>query len=229
MIYSPTPVDVAEVSDARQRLLVATERLMLRGGLHVVSLRRIAAEAGSHPALVAYYFGSLPGLLRALAHANLDVMLNARAQMLATAWAQPEPSQRLAEVLQAYVQPLLYASAYCHDCPASGVIRALINSEDAALREGIVARISQSVKDTVVMLAPLLPHIDQASLLLRLRMLTGASTYLIPRLDELGLFDIDQRPVVDRQASAERAYQELLVFAHGALQAPPLAPASPGA
>jgi AcrR family transcriptional regulator len=220
MIFSQTPVDVTEVSDAQQRLLIATERLMLRGGLHTVSLRRIAAEAGAHPALVAYYFGSLPGLLKVLAHANLDVMLNARTQMLATAQVQPDLQQRLAEVLQAYVQPLLYASAYCHDSPASGVIRALINSEDAALREGMVARISQSVKETVGVLAPLLPHIDQTSLLLRLRMLTGAANYLIPRVDELGLFDIDKRPVVDQQASAERAYQELLVFAHGALQAP---------
>lgn len=217
MPFVQDAVDLTSVSDARQRLLIAAERLLLRGGLQVVSLRRIAAEASAHPALVSYYFGNLPGLLRDLADVNLDLQLEARAQMLQAAAEMPDPTQRLAAVIDAYVRPMLYASAYCQERPASAVIRELINSEDLALRQAIVARISQSIQDTTAMLAPLLPQLTKTSLVLRLRMLTGASIYLVPQLDELGLFDVDKRV----HPSAERAYQELLIFAHGALLVPP--------
>lgn len=209
-------VDMRAVPDARQRLLIAAERLLLRGGLQSVSLRRIAAEAHAHPALVSYYFGGLTGLLRDLADSNLDLQLQARAQMLRAAADVPEAKQRLAAVIDAYVRPMLYASAYCQECPASAVIRELINSQDTDLRQAMVARISESIQDSTTVLAPLLPQLDTASLVLRLRMLTGASIYLVPQLDELGLFDVAPQD----HPAAERSYLELLIFAHGALQAP---------
>lgn len=213
MKHATPSVDVTQVDDARTRLLIAAERLILRGGLAAVSLRKIAQEAGAHPALVAYYFGNLPGLLTELANANQDVTLLARSQMLAAAANVVGAGPRLAAGIEAYVSPILYASAYCKDRPASSVVRELISGGDAALRQNMVQRINHNVNESANFLLPLLPHLSKSSLVLRLRLLTGAAIYLLPQISDLGLFHVEQQAPM----SAERAYQELLVFARGAL------------
>lgn len=209
-------VDVASVAEARMRLLIAAERLLVRGGLPAVSLRRIASEASAHPALIAYYFGSLPGLLKALAEANMDVMLASRAELLAQAQALPDDARRLDRLIDAYVRPFLCASAFGQDERASAVVRNLFNGEDANLRECMVERIGQDIKVAAQTIGPYLPHLSKTALMLRLRLLTGAAVYMLPKIDELGIFNVDKRI----HPSVEQVYQELLVFARGALLAP---------
>jgi len=58
--------------DTRTRILEATNRLIGQHGFDGTSIRDIARESGTNPALVYYYFGSKDGLFTALANDNAD-------------------------------------------------------------------------------------------------------------------------------------------------------------
>lgn len=58
--------------DARTRILEAANLLVGRDGFDGTSIRDIARESNTNPALVYYYFGSKDGLFTALANQNAD-------------------------------------------------------------------------------------------------------------------------------------------------------------
>jgi AcrR family transcriptional regulator len=71
-------------SASAQRLVVAAERLFAERGIDGVSLRQIAAEAGSgNNSAVHYHFGSKHGLIRAIFHHRLRQIISER-QLLAS-------------------------------------------------------------------------------------------------------------------------------------------------
>jgi AcrR family transcriptional regulator len=74
--------------DLKQRLLLAAERLYSTRGMQSVSLRQIAAEAGSsNNSAVQYYFGSRAGLVNAIFHYRMDAMEEERRRLLREAEA----------------------------------------------------------------------------------------------------------------------------------------------
>lgn len=62
----------AKVDDTRTRILEAAHLLVGRCGFDGASIRDIARESRTNPALVYYYFGSKDGLFSALADHNAD-------------------------------------------------------------------------------------------------------------------------------------------------------------
>lgn len=56
----------ATEADVRAAILQTAERLFLRHGFERVSARQIAADAGTTPAMIHYYFGNKLGLFRAI-------------------------------------------------------------------------------------------------------------------------------------------------------------------
>ncbi len=73
-------------TDAREKLILAGERMFARGGFESVSLREIAAAAGqrNHHA-VQYHFGTREQLVAAIFHYRMAQMEETRGAMLAAA------------------------------------------------------------------------------------------------------------------------------------------------
>lgn len=199
--------------DARTRLLVAAERLIIKGGYEAATTRRIASEAQAHVGQVAYYFGSLPGLFRTLADDNLALMLGGRARLLEAA-RQAGDGEPLTRFLDAYLRPVFFASAHCRDMPASVVVRELISHSEGAQRDEIIRRINDNIELSHRHLAALLPQVDAWALHLRLRLITGAAVYLMPTIDELGLFDFGLGV-----PAGQDPYRQLLIAARSVMLA----------
>jgi AcrR family transcriptional regulator len=74
-----TTADAVATSPSARRLVVAAERLFALHGIDGVSLRQIAAEAGSaNNSAVHYHFGSKKGLITAIFRHRLPQLINER-------------------------------------------------------------------------------------------------------------------------------------------------------
>jgi AcrR family transcriptional regulator len=93
----PTGGDAA----VRAALLECSRNLFLQEGFGEVSLRRIAAAAGTTPAMVHYYFGDKPGLYRAMIEEAVGPLI-ASVQRLGQSAGEAGPS--LEDVMRAYMQ-----------------------------------------------------------------------------------------------------------------------------
>lgn len=98
-----TSPDSAPTSASAFRLVIAAERLFALHGIDGVSLRQIAADAGSaNNSAVHYHFGSKKGLIQAIFHHRLPQIINER-RLLA---AQCDPSD-LRSRFEAHNLPVL--------------------------------------------------------------------------------------------------------------------------
>ncbi|MDX9873714.1 MAG: helix-turn-helix domain-containing protein [Spongiibacteraceae bacterium] len=210
MTASSTSSHSEQEATSRQRLLVATERLLLNEGAHSLSLRRIAAEAKLNTALVSYYFGNLEGLLREISALNLGAMVETRRQWLARAAAEADPEQRLTLVLEAYALPLWQTTTLCALPSASVIVEELLGWAGSELRAEMISTINASVEETVKAMRPLVPHLSDVTLIQRLRMLAGAVVFARPRAYAEALFAI-------RGAGRETTLDEILQLMRGAL------------
>ena len=203
--------------DTSFRLQVAAERRLLRGGLSGVTLRSVAAAAKANSALVSYHFSNLAGLLSAVGKANVDFMIADRRMRLDRAMEESEPEQRLEMALEAQIVPLLLPSAFGGLPHASTVVRELLNGQDETFKSVAVRSINDSTTQVCAVLEPLVPHLGSEELRLRLRLLAGAATYLVPRIDSLGLFQNMDGGALPKQ---HFPLQELMAFARGAILGP---------
>jgi len=200
------------------RLLAAAEKLIVRSGAADLRVRSIAEEAGANVALVSYYFGGIQGLLAELLALNAARIHASRAALLEQAVQMADPAARLDALIHAYVDPIWLVQANWNAAPARTVVRECLNvMEEAPLRLRTVAEINASVEAVAIHLLPLLPHLSHADLVTRLRLLSGATEMIAPRLDMLGLFPIEGAMSRGRQTYLASS---LFRFAKGALLAP---------
>ena len=207
----------AEEISTADRLLAATERLVVEGGAAGLSIRRIGAEAGLNAALVSYYFDGLAPLLGELLSANAQIIHVARSGMLEAASRERTKAGRLDALIGAYLEPIWLTPSRWSKAPARAVVRELLPVVAASLRQRTVSRINESVDSIATALQPLIPHLTHDELFMRLRLLSGATEMLQPRLDELGLYPVDREL---SKALEGRLRAEMRRFAKGALLAP---------
>jgi TetR/AcrR family transcriptional regulator len=93
----PTGGDAA----VREALLECSRKLFLQHGFGEVSMRRIAAAAGTTPAMIHYYFGDKLGLYRAMTEGAVQPLVEA-VQRLGAASAATESG--LEDVMRAYMR-----------------------------------------------------------------------------------------------------------------------------
>lgn len=200
-----------------ERLLAASETLILRCGAADLRVRSICQEAEANAALVSYYFGGIQGLLAQLLSINANRVHAARAELLQQALQVQAPDARLDALIRAYVDPVWLVKAQWNDAPATAVVRECLNIIETRWRTQTVAEINASVEAVTIPMLELLPHLTHNELVTRLRLLSGATGMLQPRLDQLGLFPTDGSISRDRH---EFLAGSLHRFAKGALQAP---------
>ena len=212
-----TPSNDDKTDGARQRLLQAIERVLIEEGSDALSVRRVAAVSGCNVALVAYYFGNLPGLLRAITELNLHHMVLERRRLLQTVARSGPVKPRLRQLLEAYLRPMWVNSVACGLQSAAVVMEESMSVADPQLRNCWVDVINASVEETCVVAAPLLPHLSHHALLVRLRLLLGATRAAQPRPYLVGLFDVhdlsEPQPTPD-------TLDHMMRFAAGAMLAP---------
>ena len=118
----------ADRPDRKQAILLAAERLFAQRGYHAVSLRQIADEAGVPLALVGYYYGPKQDLFHAIFD-HWRHTIDERLARLRQALAGPEEGDRLAQVITAFVEPVMQIRA-----SAEGEYYALLVARELAYR-----------------------------------------------------------------------------------------------
>jgi TetR/AcrR family transcriptional regulator len=93
----PTGGDAA----VKASLVEHSRELFLRHGFGNVSIRRIAAAAGTTPAMVHYHFGDKLGLYRAMIEVVVQPIIESVRRLADTAGA---PAPRLEDVMRAYMR-----------------------------------------------------------------------------------------------------------------------------
>lgn len=162
--------------------------------------------------------GGIQGLLAELLAINAARIHASRDELLAQAIQLRDPVARLDALIHAYVDPIWLVQANWNSAPARAVVRECLNVlDEAPLRLRTVAEINASVEAVAIHLLPLLPHLSHADLVTRLRLLSGATEMIAPRLDMLGLFPIEGAMSRGRQTYLASS---LFRFAKGALLAP---------
>jgi AcrR family transcriptional regulator len=200
------------------RLLAATEALILRLGSAGISTRNIGAESGVNWALVSYHFGSLEALLSRLLMLDIERVAAERERMLGAARSLRGRAQRLDAVIAAYMDPMWKVTAAWNPEPAYAVCRELMLRVTDRSRAPAVARINRSVETVAGELQQLLPHLDHDILTMRLRLLTGSAAMMLPQIGAIGLYPLHGQTADSAQQALGR---ELLCIARAALLARP--------
>ncbi|HLH20667.1 MAG TPA: TetR/AcrR family transcriptional regulator [Bryobacteraceae bacterium] len=95
------------MTDTKQRIFDAAERLIAAQGYSATSLRQIIAEAGVNLASVHYHFGSKEELLDELIHRKADLVNRKRLELLERAKAAAGPAPvPLVAILEAFLLPV---------------------------------------------------------------------------------------------------------------------------
>jgi AcrR family transcriptional regulator len=212
-VLKPPRGKPAETSD---RLLAAAEFIVLREGAHAVSIRRIAARSGLNSALISYHFGGLDPLLEQLLELNINAICDSRAALEAVALQDPDKPRRLEALVAAHVDPLWRTPAIWHADSARAVVRSVMPVLGKTTVRPAVTRINSSVETSANYLAPLLPHLTRDMLLVRLRLLSGATDMLRQGIDAMGLYPLHS---VRANQQADMMHAQLIQLSLGALRA----------
>jgi len=206
------PDGVHSSSQTRDRLLHATETLVVRDGVVALSVRRIAAEAGVNSALIRYYFGDTDGLLRELAHRNAVLIRNVRIRLLDELDKQATPD--LVASIDALVLPLWAPAAMSSRHRAIIVLDEIFSRADASLHKAIWAEFAHGVQRVSQALACALQTSDMTALAWRIRFVTAAALDIPPRAPRSG--DAPASSLYGPETAEERLTQFRL-FAQQAL------------
>jgi len=109
------------VSDTKNRILDAAERLFGERGLSATSLRAITSAAGANQAAINYHFRSKEGLIWAVYARRLGPVNQRRLEMLDASEAKHgSGTLPLEEVMEAFVAPIVQLGPESAFCPLMG-------------------------------------------------------------------------------------------------------------
>lgn len=161
----------------RQQLLEAAERILLTQGVQALTVRNVGAVSGLNSTLVTYHFGTINGLLRELALCNMTPMTDH--------WRDLSTSPKdIRSLLTCWLTPLTFGAAFNPDGRALIVLDEIAAHGSDGLSEEVLEamiKINERVREA---LAPLVPHLDGATLQARLRFIAGAALGPPPRVPE---------------------------------------------
>ena len=96
--------------DLKETILDAAEGLFARHGVHGVTIRQVAAEAGVDTALIHYYFGAKRELFDSVFLRRAEILNTARSVSM-DAYEKNHPGTMTVEgVIEAFIEPLLRIS-----------------------------------------------------------------------------------------------------------------------
>jgi AcrR family transcriptional regulator len=199
-------------TQTRRRLLQASELLIVREGVHALTIRRIAAAANANSALIGYHFGGVAGLLSELARLNSQAILAEQTRRFDEAQAEPTVER----LLEAFLRPLWREAALNPGERALVVVDEIVSRAEPELRRQVWAWFAEAARPFHAALLALLPELGAEALRLRLRFLSAAALDMPPRSSRSAL-----APPEDEAGGEAARFAEFLAFARGALLAAP--------
>jgi AcrR family transcriptional regulator len=163
------------LSETREQLVAAAERLFAERGFAGVSVRLIAAEAGVNWSLVGYYFRGKDGLLAEVYRRHCTTLNAERLRLLAEA---RHHGLRLESVIEAFVRPALAEIQGGDGTNQFSRLRATLAAENAPLLAQLVAdNFDQSSRTFVAALRQCLPGLAADEILWRFHFMLGTIYY----------------------------------------------------
>lgn len=173
--------------DLRQAILDAAEALFCRHGLHGVTFRQVAAEAGVDTALIHYYFGAKLQLFDSVFARRAKILNEERlAAMRAYVATQPRVLS-VEKVIETFIDPLLQRAASADEGWRNYFrLVALVNNTPAWGGETMSRYFDPVVRELIKTLETALPDADLRDLYWCYQFLTGA---MMLTLAETGRID----------------------------------------
>lgn len=178
-MHSTSPAAAQANPQTRDRLLAATETLVVREGVLALSVRRIAGEAGVNTALIRYHFGDVDGLLRELALLNVARISQTRDRLLDE--IEQAGTANYDAAVDALVLPLWAPAAPSAGHRAIVVLDEIFSRASPALHQEIWSLFADGVKRVAQALARALGGPDEIALAWRIRFVTAAALDIPPR------------------------------------------------
>ncbi len=190
-------------------LIEAAERLFAAHGVDAVSTRDIAAAiAARNTNVVAYHFGSKDGLIEAIFRHRLPAIDMRRGALLAE--LETASGEDLNATLRAFALPLFEQVDVDGQHSYARFVLGLERS-GALVTRGLVSEDFQQTERVLDRLVRLLPHLDRAEAMVRIRLANA----LISSALQL----IDDNPDLSPQAARAR-FDDAVAMAAAALGAP---------
>lgn len=202
--------------DARQRLLLAAERLFGETGYKAVSLRQLGAAAGVNTALIGYYFGGKEGLFTEAYRMNAKPINAERSQRLRALMQGPLPPT-LEQVLRTWIEPV-----FLHDAAGERHLfirmMAFLADERQPFYEELVFSTHGATNAAFLdVLQGLLPALSRGTLMWRLYFLIGMFS-VATKGRPAGMFRLSGGKAAEPDPQRNLTY--MLDFALAGFQAP---------
>lgn len=206
------------MSETKDRILDAAEKLFAEKGFADTSLRMITAEAGANLAAVNYYFQSKDALIMAVFARRLEPLNKSRLELLdeveAKAGDGPLPPK---VVLRAFLEPLYRGSAPTVCNPYFLRLMGRMYVEPGDLIERILREQFRDVKDRFLCaFQRALPELPFVEVIWRVHFVIGTLAHAMAGFRRLEVIAPGQVDVSDHDAIIER----LIDFASAGLCAP---------
>lgn len=157
-------------TDTRTKLLAAAERILMEQGLTGVSVRKVGEAAGVNPALVAYHFHGIDGLLEQLCHHNLAAITHD--------WSVVDPAatppQDLDTVLSAWIEPMQKPAVFTGSGRTIDVLDEIVAHGSQQLRDSLLQELYRFTEILDAVLAPYCPKLGTEERRIRMRFIAGA-------------------------------------------------------
>lgn len=210
------------VSQTRERILDAAERLFMENGYDGTSTRMVTSEAGVNLAAVNYHFGSKEALMQEVLRRRLAILNQERLRILNEAedkagGAPLKPSQ----IVDGFFGTLLRMA---DDHGQGGrtfqrLIGRTLTEPAAFIRTFLAAEYADVVERYKAALFKALPDVPKAEIVWRFHFMLGAISYAIAGTDALQLVT-DWQVNEDEAIQAEKLMPRLMSFLLGGLRAP---------
>jgi AcrR family transcriptional regulator len=214
---NPDPAVVAAAADptpetTKARLLAAAECLLAERGFEGMSIRALAARAGTSVSAANYHFGSKLGLVSAVFVARLEPINAARLSRLQAVVERAAPdAPRLADVIESFARPSFDAwrEADALGRAATPHLLAALHADPAdrfvELRRSLFEPLLSRYVDV---LAWVLPRHDREELRVRLQLAVGVLLHVIGGHLETG----SSRPESPITDTDERLLEQAIAF-----------------
>ena len=207
------------ISDTKQRILDAAEKLFAEKGFHCTTMRNITCEAQVNLAAVNYHFGSKMALFEAVFERRLVPLNQLRMKRLeavrdeaAGNGGRPE----VEDIVQAFIEPTL---CFRESGPGAKNFLALVGrffvDQDDSLRDVFLRHMGPVLELFLSVLRQALPEIPKDIVLWRAHFLMGALAHTMWLNGELRIGDEQFVPCSD----AAQTTKILLPFLTAGLQA----------
>ena len=207
-----------QMTDTRERLLDAAERLFAENGITETSLRTITTEAGANLASVNYHFGSKEALFREVIARRLGPINQERLRLLdACERAAGDAPPPLEAVIRAFVAPSLHLR---HE-PAHGGehfmrLMGRVHAEPGEWTRWALEQFKESFEHFAAAFGRVLPDLPKEELLWRMFFLIGVTAHTTGAAYKLKFFAAGHCDFSDVESSIRR----LVTFAVAGFRAP---------